>query len=186
MGFVGGPTKPNEDANRWLVGATVASLGNRWESQSKLTNGNAAMPRGRAPCGATLARGRMLESAHVAQSYNRLRLSRQSIFVIEESSSKIMVILNGRKSRSGPCYGTAAEQENSCFQHFSREWTWSRGWTLRDRETHTHDSINLVATLTLTSVKYKTQRQQQILSHHQPTSDENTTVSGVGTSDPRV
>ena len=37
MGFVGGPTKPNEDENRWLVGATVASLGNRWESESKLT-----------------------------------------------------------------------------------------------------------------------------------------------------
>jgi len=32
LGIVGGPTKPNEDANRWLVGPTVAWLGNRWES----------------------------------------------------------------------------------------------------------------------------------------------------------
>ena len=32
---------------------------------------------------------------------------------------RTMVILNGRKSRSGPCYGTAPEQGNSCYKRCS-------------------------------------------------------------------
>jgi len=40
-----------------------------------------------------------------------------------------MVILNGRKSRSGPCYGTAPEQGNSCYKRCSGAQIWPRGRT---------------------------------------------------------
>jgi len=32
---------------------------------------------------------------------------------------RTMVILNGRKFRSGPCYGTAPEKGNFCYQRCS-------------------------------------------------------------------